>query len=222
MYVLRTVGFVLLSLGLAASAPALEVSVSLSNVSIITSTVATIITTTAVSPVTKVTTATSIVTSYTSLPPPPPPPPPPSPYIDIPKDAVNKCGSTNFTDETTEGSPFVADCLQIVKNIARGGSWEVEEVMGNEHQLVQHGTCAFAVKPWRIEMNMAMWYKLGNEDIMSVIQDSAKQFARNGKLGASGQMHCQSAAPLFLKFINWRIFKNGTPVCNSNCYWPDS
>jgi hypothetical protein len=51
--------------------------------------------------------------------------------------------------------------------------------MGNEHQLVQYGTCAFAVKPWKIDVNLSVWYKLGNEDIMSVIQDSAKQFARN-------------------------------------------
>ncbi|PPR07930.1 hypothetical protein CVT24_000910 [Panaeolus cyanescens] len=104
------------------------------------------------------------------------------------RDLINNCGDSDFINQTSGGSPFVSDCLQIAANIAGGGSWAV--ALLTHRQLVQYGTCAFGVQGgfWLGVTN----YKVGNADIIDLINDSVSRFQWNGRVGAKGSMPCRS------------------------------
>ncbi|GIK06147.1 hypothetical protein Aspvir_001790 [Aspergillus viridinutans] len=71
----------------------------------------------------------------------------------------------------------VRDCMQIEKNIQNtDGDWEVENAIGNRHQLVQFGSCAFGVQSQG---------KNGNIDF---------NFGGSRKVGAKGVMSCDGTA----------------------------
>jgi hypothetical protein len=53
--------------------------------------------------------------------------------------SINDCGNSSFENESSGASPTVSDCRQIAANIAGGGTWEVENLAGEQHQLVQYG-----------------------------------------------------------------------------------
>jgi hypothetical protein len=109
------------------------------------------------------------------------PPQPPSP---------NDCGTSSFTDATSNASPLVTDCQQIVTNIqGTTGEWEVEAATGKQHQLVQYGTCAFGVTAAAGKGDVDI--HVGAQDIVDLITSSISMFASNGKVGASGTMNCK-------------------------------
>jgi len=102
---------------------------------------------------------------------------------------VNDCGDSSFDNETSDASPSVDDCLQIAANIAGGGEWEVEAFTGEQHQLVQYGSCKFGVQP--ADGTFAgLNYYIGNTDIIDLIHSSIDMFASNGKVGSKGVMAC--------------------------------
>lgn len=103
--------------------------------------------------------------------------------------APDHCGKTTFVDQTSDASPTVSDCMQIVKNIANtDGKWEVENAIGSQHQIVQHGSCAFGVQG--LVKNGNVDYQVGAQDIVDIITDSVRQFGGSGKVGAKGEMSC--------------------------------
>ncbi|OIW29502.1 hypothetical protein CONLIGDRAFT_669360 [Coniochaeta ligniaria NRRL 30616] len=114
-----------------------------------------------------------------------------NPIVFLPSDSINECSESTFTDQTSDASPKVDDCLRIATNIAGGGRWEVEAATGEQHQLVQWGTCAFGVKavpPW----GDAFFY-VGNQDIIDIINTSIQMFGGRGVVGSKGDMSCQAA-----------------------------
>jgi hypothetical protein len=111
--------------------------------------------------------------------------PNPPPFIDIAND--RECGESSFIGQTSAASPRVDDCLQIVTNIAGGGRWEVENFLGQQHQLVEWGTCAFGVQANHVG---SPFFYVGNEDIIDVINTSIQKFSWNGLVGAKGFMWC--------------------------------
>ncbi|KAJ5745953.1 hypothetical protein N7520_011135 [Penicillium odoratum] len=98
---------------------------------------------------------------------------------------INDCGTSTFVDETTSGSPKVADCKKIATNIKSGGTWTFEG-FGVQHQLVQYGTCAFGVT-----VSADYYTMIGNEDIIDLITDSIEKYKWEGKVGAKGHMMCE-------------------------------
>ncbi|KAJ5935471.1 hypothetical protein N7466_005018 [Penicillium verhagenii] len=100
------------------------------------------------------------------------------------RSSINDCGTSTFTNESSSGSPEVADCRKIATNIKSGGTWTFEG-FGVHHQLVQYGTCAFGVK-----VSADRYTYIGNEDIIQLIDDSIKKFKWEGKVGAKGTMKC--------------------------------
>lgn len=104
--------------------------------------------------------------------------------------APDYCGSSTFVDQTSDASPTVSDCMQIVKNIAKtDGKWEVENAIGSQHQLVQYGTCAFGVQGKGKHGNID--FHIGAQDIVDIISDSVRQFGGSGKVGSKGKMSCK-------------------------------
>jgi len=102
-------------------------------------------------------------------------------------------------DDYRDDSPSVADCERLSRNIAGDGSWKVNLYDG-WRKLATYGSCAFsAVSPWG---ELGGW--VGNEDIRDLIRDSIRMWARNGKVGAHGEMECQAAWAV----LEWRIHRN--------------
>ncbi|KAJ5900892.1 putative necrosis-inducing factor-domain-containing protein [Penicillium subrubescens] len=104
---------------------------------------------------------------------------------------VNDCGYYTFINQSSGGSPLISDCQQITRNIANGGSWEVED-FGGQHQLIQYGTCAFGVTG---DKSINGFY-IGNPDIIDLINSSIGLFAWERLVGAKGVMGCQSLTGL--------------------------
>ncbi len=115
----------------------------------------------------------------------------------------NDCGTSTFTDATSDGSPLVTDCQQIVTNIAgTQGSWEVESSVGEQHQLVQYGTCAFGVTGTTGTGDVD--FNVGAQDIVDLITSSIQMFASDGLVGALGNMACQGDAGN--DNVNWGLY----------------
>ncbi|KAJ6179583.1 hypothetical protein N7519_010044 [Penicillium mononematosum] len=101
--------------------------------------------------------------------------------------SINDCGDSTFINQSTGGSPLVADCQHLARNIAGGGTWKVT-FTDSQHQLAQYGTCAFGIEGDN-PMNTAY---VGNQDIIDVINTSIAKFQWEGKIGTKGTMACQS------------------------------
>ncbi|KAF9054895.1 putative necrosis-inducing factor-domain-containing protein, partial [Panaeolus papilionaceus] len=101
---------------------------------------------------------------------------------------INDCGDSTFINQSSGGSPTVADCLQLAANIAGDGTWTV--ALLDQHQLAQYGTCAFGVQAGYYLNTFN--YRVGNSDIIDIIHDSVNRFQWYGLVGATGKMPCQS------------------------------
>lgn len=108
------------------------------------------------------------------------------PCVDLP--LPDLCGDSTFVDQTSGASPKSSDCLQIAKNIGKGGTWDVEAIVSNHHQLLQYGTCVFGVEAMGVTGNVQVF--LGAQDIIDVITDAVDKFGGSGKIGAKGKMKC--------------------------------
>ena len=103
---------------------------------------------------------------------------------------INNCGGSSFINRTSGGSPWVNDCRQIAYNIRNGGTWTTDGLVGNHRQLVQYGTCAFGVEVKGADTFVGQ-YKVGNSDIIDLINDSINRFQSGGRVGSEGRMPCQ-------------------------------
>lgn len=86
----------------------------------------------------------------------------------------------------------MSDCLQIVTNLQNApnaGEWEVENPIGNQHELVSAGNCKFGVQGTSKDGNID--FHVGSQDIIDVTNESVKRFGGSGKVGSKGQMSCK-------------------------------
>ncbi|PPR05585.1 hypothetical protein CVT24_002786 [Panaeolus cyanescens] len=116
--------------------------------------------------------------------------------------SINNCGNSSFENLTSNGSPLAADCLRIASNIAGGGSWAVALLA--HHQLVEYGTCAFGVQAG-FYLGVTN-FKVGNSDIIDLINDSVRKYKWNGKVGSKGTMPCQSDPSQLNIMVDWGIY----------------
>ncbi|KAK5799831.1 hypothetical protein VI817_002043 [Penicillium citrinum] len=100
------------------------------------------------------------------------------------------CGDSTFVDQTTDGSPLIEDCLQIIKNIQEDASTDyTTQVLGkNQRRIVEHATCAMGVEATEEKGNAD--FVVGGQDVIDIINESVKRFGRDGKVGAKGNMDC--------------------------------
>ncbi|GFF22633.1 hypothetical protein IFM61606_08574 [Aspergillus udagawae] len=116
------------------------------------------------------------------------------------RDRINDCGDSTFINQSSGGSPRVDDCLQIARNIAGGGTWTFEG-FGVQHQLLQYGTCAFGVT-----QGSRVTVKIGNQDIIDLINDSISRFQWYGLVGSKGTMNCQVSGYIGQESVSWGIY----------------
>lgn len=124
------------------------------------------------------------------------------------RQSINDCGDSSFENQSSGGSPWVADCQQIVRNIQSedpstsikpsylqlcdtdGGSWQCSSI---QRQLVSYGSCAFGCTA-----NTFTW--VGNSDISDLINDSIGQFSWSERVGSKGSMTCGGVA------VRWGLY----------------
>ncbi|KAJ6001499.1 hypothetical protein N7522_006726 [Penicillium canescens] len=122
-------------------------------------------------------------------------------FINIPV-CTPEMAETASDDSSTTSEPNYP-CILIVTNIAgTQGSWEVECTVGDQHQLVQYGTCAFGVTGTTGTGDVD--FNVGAQDIVDLITSSIQMFASGGLVGASGNMACQGDAGN--DNVNWGLY----------------
>ncbi|PKX96188.1 uncharacterized protein P174DRAFT_503368 [Aspergillus novofumigatus IBT 16806] len=89
-------------------------------------------------------------------------------YPCIPHQAPNHCQDSTFVDQTSDASPSVSDCMQIVENIQNtDGDWEVENAIGIR-----------VVRLWVQGQgkNGNVDFNIGAQDIVDIITGLVRQF----------------------------------------------
>ncbi|KAL2821615.1 chitinase [Aspergillus granulosus] len=109
---------------------------------------------------------------------------------DIPA-GKDDCGESTFVDQTSDASPKIEDCRQIILNIQDDGStdWTTQVVGKNQREIASHGTCHFGVEATKVDGNVN--FVVGGQDVIDIINDAITQFGnKDGLIGAKGEMSC--------------------------------
>ncbi|RAH55255.1 chitinase [Aspergillus piperis CBS 112811] len=108
---------------------------------------------------------------------------------DIPP-GKDECGESTFVDQTSDASPKVEDCRQIIKNIEGDAStsWTTQVVGHNQREIASHASCHFGVEATKTNGNVN--FKVGGQDVIDIINDAIDKFARDGLISAKGNMDC--------------------------------
>lgn len=150
----------------------------------------------------------------------------PSQEISVKREMVDRCWGVIYQNQSSGGSPLVSDCLQIAANIARDGEWvrgsirltsgvkskqtvsfclpQTTTLIG-QRQLVQYGTCAFGVEIDNRNKGPGFNFRVGNEDIITIINESIRQFQWFDKVGAMGFMDCVGNLDIDM-FVKWGLY----------------
>lgn len=122
------------------------------------------------------------------------------------------CTASTFVNQGSGASPLVTDCQQILKNIAGGGMWEVENVVQAQHQIVQYGSCKFGVQggqPYNTVGDASdVGFHVGNQDIFYIINTAISMFATlDGRIGAKGVFPCQGDQSNYPDtYVSWGLY----------------
>ncbi|KAK4233480.1 putative necrosis-inducing factor-domain-containing protein, partial [Achaetomium macrosporum] len=99
------------------------------------------------------------------------------------------CQSSSFVDQTSNASPPVSDCLEIIKNIQGDGGAGWTTGIGGQRELVSYGECKFVVQSVS-GADGDVTFKVGAQDIIDIIRDAIARFGGGGKIGAKRQVDC--------------------------------
>ncbi|KAF2168013.1 glycoside hydrolase family 18 protein [Zasmidium cellare ATCC 36951] len=100
---------------------------------------------------------------------------------------LTECRSYTFTDATSDASPLVSDCKDIITNIqGTTGEWTTD--ITDDRKIVSAGACNMDVKANNEKGDVS--FHVGAQDVINIINQAISQFSSNGKVGASGTMTC--------------------------------
>lgn len=127
-----------------------------------------------------------------------------SSYEDTKTTGPGYCGLLTFEDQTSSASPYNEDCLQIVRNMAGHGRWDIDMFLHLQKRIVNYGSCALGVQgiprsTWEIKAYIN-W-----EDITDIIMISIEKFGQNGQTGAKGIMECLDSRGR-LRYVDWGLY----------------
>lgn len=110
------------------------------------------------------------------------------------RETINDCGDSSFTNDTSDGSPLVADCLELATLLVTewGDNFYTTGAIGLRSTLVEHKSCVVGGQ-YNVGGSIP---KVGNQDIADIIRTSVEMFQwtdGNGdaRVGAEGVMQCQ-------------------------------
>ncbi|KAI9040038.1 uncharacterized protein KD926_008601 [Aspergillus affinis] len=101
------------------------------------------------------------------------------------------CKESTFVDQTNGASPFVKDCLTIIKNIEDDytSEWKTGVLAQPHRKILGYGTCIFGVEADDVKGNVQFW--VGGQDVIDIINDVVKDFSKDGRVAAYGKMQCK-------------------------------
>lgn len=93
-------------------------------------------------------------------------------------------------DQTSDGSPDVADCLQIIKIIENDGTTDWTTDVGGmpQRHIGDAGSCKFGIEATEVNGNAN--YVVGGQYVIDIINEAVRRFGGSGKVGAKGDMSC--------------------------------
>ena len=95
------------------------------------------------------------------------------------------CDDYTYENDTSDGSPLVSDCQQLVANIFGPGDWRTDQP--GFRTIASCGTCNFGVQQHTPTITI---FHVGNQDISTIINKAINMYQWNGRVGASGYMQC--------------------------------
>jgi hypothetical protein len=124
------------------------------------------------------------------------------PCNDVP--GKNDCGDSDFEDQTSDASPNVDDCRQIIKNIQGDPTteWSTQVVGHKQREIAKSGGCSFGVEASKTNGNVD--FKVGGQDVIDIINTAIEKYGGGGKLGAKGHMSCNGN--LKGEDVTWGIY----------------
>ncbi|CEI60021.1 unnamed protein product [Fusarium venenatum] len=93
------------------------------------------------------------------------------------------CGDSSFENETSDKSPLIKDCLDIIKNI----DTTLVGVL-RQRQIVNSGSYALGVEATKADRNAD--FVVGGQDVINIINTAIGKYGKNDKIGAVGNMDC--------------------------------
>ncbi|KAG7153001.1 hypothetical protein HYQ46_001335 [Verticillium longisporum] len=115
------------------------------------------------------------------------------------------CGTANFRDETSGGSPLTDHCI-CVRDYARDhirGRWffsNDDKQNNGWFNLVGCGECGF-----RVYTDNFFGAIVGDTDVRDLTTDSINRYNRNGRIGAGGDMGCRNW--IEVAKVHWSVFR---------------
>jgi hypothetical protein len=116
----------------------------------------------------------------------------------------NFCGDSSFVDQTSNASPKVEDCPQIIRNIQGNGAaqWEHTVIGKKQENIAWSGSCRFGIEATAVNGNIKFW--VGGQDVIDIINDAVKKFGGGGKVSAYGDMSCNGN--IKQQDVKWGIY----------------
>ncbi|KAL2166323.1 hypothetical protein VTG60DRAFT_2930 [Thermothelomyces hinnuleus] len=124
---------------------------------------------------------------------------------DIPPGRDRCGGDSTFEDQTSDASPLVSDCLQIIRNIEGDASTEFTHRITGHREILSYGTCHFGIERTG-GTGGAVEFKVGGQDVIDLINDAVNKFGGNGKIGAKGVMPCDGTTVGTTVNVLWGIY----------------
>lgn len=107
---------------------------------------------------------------------------------------MTDCKDYTFEDQTSDGSPSMADCMDIINNI-EGTSGEWNTGIGSQREIASAGSCKFGVQNSGTTGDVT--FMTGSQDIVNIINEAVKNLGRRRQDWGQGdhdvQWRCQQS-----------------------------
>jgi GH18 family chitinase len=122
---------------------------------------------------------------------------------DVPQ-GRNDCQDSSFENETSDASPNVEDCRQIIKNIEEDAStdWTTQVIGHRQREIQHHESCHFGIEASKTNGNVN--FVVGGQDVIDIINTAIDRFGSGGKIGAKGWMDCNGNVKA--QAVTWGIY----------------
>ena len=105
----------------------------------------------------------------------------------MPLQGLTECRDYTYASATSDASPLVTDCQDIITNI-QGTNGEWTTGVDQDRKIVSAGTCNMDVQSTNTVGDVS--FHVGAQDVINIINYAIANYASNGKVGASGTMTC--------------------------------
>jgi hypothetical protein len=111
------------------------------------------------------------------------------------------CNDYTYENDTSDASPLVSDCQQLVANIFPPADWRTDQP--GFRTIASYGTCNFGVQQ---HTSTIVIFHVDNQDVETLINNAINSYQWNGLVGASGYMQCQDDVNDVYHDVYWSLY----------------